>query len=156
MTNVLWQLNAVRTFVMVRGRGFEPPRINHTHLKRARLPVPPPSHTVLFSQPWNLWGERPWCGLLEYITTFPADSQALFLFLNEIFGRSFLNNMLVEMHGWVWYYITNYFCSVVLAAGKKMIRIRRKCISVQGADRPIFWKEFEWTQEWTRKKKMWS
>jgi hypothetical protein len=28
----------------VRGRGLEPPRINHTHLKRARLPVPPPSH----------------------------------------------------------------------------------------------------------------
>ena len=36
---------------LVRGRGLEPPRINHTHLKRARLPVPPPSHTVLFSQP---------------------------------------------------------------------------------------------------------
>ncbi len=35
------------------------------------------------------------------ITTFPADSQALFLFLNEIFGPSFLKNMLVEMHGWV-------------------------------------------------------
>ena len=33
------------TFKLVRGRGFEPPRINHTHLKRARLPVPPPSHT---------------------------------------------------------------------------------------------------------------
>ena len=41
--NVYWFL--------VRGRGLEPPRINHTHLKRARLPVPPPSHTVLFSQP---------------------------------------------------------------------------------------------------------
>ena len=41
--NVYWFL--------VRWRGLEPPRINHTHLKRARLPVPPPSHTVLFSQP---------------------------------------------------------------------------------------------------------
>ena len=34
-----------RGYSLVRGRGFEPPRINHTHLKRARLPVPPPSHT---------------------------------------------------------------------------------------------------------------
>ena len=33
-----------RGYFLVRGRGFEPPRINHTHLKRARLPVPPPSH----------------------------------------------------------------------------------------------------------------
>ena len=33
------------TCLLVRGRGLEPPRINHTHLKRARLPVPPPSHT---------------------------------------------------------------------------------------------------------------
>ena len=34
----------MRVSTLVRGRGFEPPRINHTHLKRARLPVPPPSH----------------------------------------------------------------------------------------------------------------
>ena len=39
-----------RGYFLVRGRGFEPPRINHTHLKRARLPVPPPSH-ILFAQP---------------------------------------------------------------------------------------------------------
>ena len=37
----------LRGFSVVRGRGLEPPRINHTHLKRARLPVPPPSH-ILF------------------------------------------------------------------------------------------------------------
>ena len=30
--------------VMVRGRGLEPPWCYHTHLKRARLPIPPPSH----------------------------------------------------------------------------------------------------------------
>ena len=37
----------LRGYSLVRGRGLEPPRINHTHLKRARLPVPPPSH-ILF------------------------------------------------------------------------------------------------------------
>ena len=40
----------LRGYSLVRGRGLEPPRINHTHLKRARLPVPPPSH-ILFAQP---------------------------------------------------------------------------------------------------------
>ncbi len=31
-------------FALVRGKGLEPSRINHTHLKRTCLPVPPSSH----------------------------------------------------------------------------------------------------------------
>ena len=35
---------------MVRGTGLEPARLNHTPLKRARLPIPPPSRNKYIIQ----------------------------------------------------------------------------------------------------------
>ena len=67
-----------RGYFLVRGRGFEPPRINHTHLKRARLPVPPPSHMKFWCNPCFLTALRfkPYRWLLKYNTILPRRCQA--------------------------------------------------------------------------------
>ena len=55
---------------MVRETGLEPVRDYHTPLKRARLPIPPLSHSV-----WNIW---------NYITT-ERKSQAFFCDIFKLF-----------------------------------------------------------------------
>ena len=75
------------TCLLVRGRGLEPPRINHTHLKRARLPVPPPSHTC-----YTVLRFLRWCGLLGYSNIFPAIRQVVSLFLISFFMLHIYNS----------------------------------------------------------------